>query len=561
MSIEPKTGLYLPDKNDIDYEKISGEINSASAAGIMRVGAEVGNRVFENFKDDIEDLENADLALQDKLIEGTTATGFKQILNTGNSQIKSIASSDDSIDLIDNGSWIDIKAGSVDGTLLDLTDTPSSYTGQAGKSLTVAAGETTTEFVSHLPLAGGTMAGDIDMGENNINSQKYLYDGIEMMKLSKAGGSSYNSVSVGVEAGENNNGSAQSVIGSYAGKNNDGEMQIAFGFLAGADNDGAYQNAIGYLAGKTNKGLNQTAIGYMAGYNNTGAHQNAIGTNAGNGNTGDNCIFIGYQSGYQNTLDNQFILKNNNVNTDPLIQGNFLTGAVDFYGNLDLNGNDLDLDGGDVLQGGNASFTDLTIAGTSTGNIFDVNNSGTGGAIQIKASSNYGSLKSIITHRTDNNSLVINENGVDFDFRIEGVGNSNLFKTDAGTNTVSVGGNLTVTSSISTGGDINLNGNDLDLDGGDIVNSGIVNVGNYGKLTSGAEFKIENTSGGNFLTMRDEGNTQMRANGLMTIDTINNGNINLNPSGNLQINGVNGFTGTGTYTTFTIRDGIITSAS
>jgi len=507
MSIEPKTGLYLPDKNDIDYEKISGEINSASAAGIMRVGAEVGNRVFENFKDDIEDLENADLALQDKLIEGTTATGFKQILNTGNSQIKSIASSDDSIDLIDNGSWIDIKAGSVDGTLLDLTDTPSSYTGQAGKSLTVAAGERTTEFVSHLPLAGGTMAGDIDMGENNINSQKYLYDGIEMMKLSKAGGSSYNSVSVGVEAGENNNGSAQSVIGSYAGKNNDGEMQIGFGFLAGADNDGAYQNAIGYLAGKTNKGLNQTAIGYMAGYNNTGAHQNAIGTNAGNGNTGDNCIFIGYQSGYQNTLDNQFILKNNNVNTDPLIQGNFLTGAVDFYGNLDLNGNDLDLDGGDIVDGGSASFGDYEITNT-----------------QSLISGKYR-----LYQASAGGSTISTKAGTTYTFRIVAPTGDNILTIPTGTKTLQLEGNL--------------------------------NVGNYGKLTSGAEFKIENTSGGNFLTMRDEGNTQMRANGLMTIDTINNGNINLNPSGNLQINGVNGFTGTGTYTTFTIRDGIITSAS
>ncbi len=56
-------------------------------------------------------------------------------------------------------------------SLLALDDvSPSSFSGQAGKSLTVASGETTTEFISHLPLAGGTMTGALNMGNQNITN-------------------------------------------------------------------------------------------------------------------------------------------------------------------------------------------------------------------------------------------------------------------------------------------------------------------------------------------------------------------------------------------------------
>ncbi|MCP4987024.1 MAG: hypothetical protein GY928_13535, partial [Colwellia sp.] len=55
-------------------------------------------------------------------------------------------------------------------SLLALDDvSPSSFSGQAGKSLTVASGETTTEFVEHLKTDGtSTMQGNINLNGNNL---------------------------------------------------------------------------------------------------------------------------------------------------------------------------------------------------------------------------------------------------------------------------------------------------------------------------------------------------------------------------------------------------------
>ncbi|MCP4991546.1 MAG: hypothetical protein GY928_37460 [Colwellia sp.] len=61
------------------------------------------------------------------------------------------------------------SAGAGASSLLALDDvSPSSFSGQAGKSLTVASGETTTEFVEHLRTSGTTV--NLDMNSKDIEN-------------------------------------------------------------------------------------------------------------------------------------------------------------------------------------------------------------------------------------------------------------------------------------------------------------------------------------------------------------------------------------------------------
>ncbi|MCP4992072.1 MAG: hypothetical protein GY928_40285 [Colwellia sp.] len=83
-------------------------------------------------------------------------------------------------------------------SLLALDDvSPSSFSGQAGKSLTVASGETTTEFVEHLKTDGtSTMAGDLNMGtNNNILNAIIKNDGVVNMYLRKSTGTNSATIS------------------------------------------------------------------------------------------------------------------------------------------------------------------------------------------------------------------------------------------------------------------------------------------------------------------------------------------------------------------------------
>ena len=61
------------------------------------------------------------------------------------------------------------------------------------------------------------------------------------------------------------------------------------------------------------------------------------------------------------------------------------------------------------------------------------------GAFRFDAVSNYGSSKNILFHRQDANQIVVNEDGADLDFRVEGSSDANLFKVDSGLNRVGIG--------------------------------------------------------------------------------------------------------------------------
>jgi len=133
---------------------------------------------------------------------------------------------------------------------------------------------------------------------------------------------------LGYLAGSNNFGSAQIAIGSQAGSSNLGDDQITLGYGAGAGNTADEQIAIGTSAGGSNAGIYQIALGLSSGGSNTGNYSTSIGYQAGYGNTGNNVIALGYQAGKNNADSNAFIVKQANVNSMPLIYGNFSSGYV-----------------------------------------------------------------------------------------------------------------------------------------------------------------------------------------------------------------------------------------
>jgi hypothetical protein len=61
------------------------------------------------------------------------------------------------------------------------------------------------------------------------------------------------------------------------------------------------------------------------------------------------------------------------------------------------------------------------------------------GAFEFRAVSNHGSSSNLFYHRQDANQIVVNEDGADLDFRVEGSSDANLFKVDSGLNRVGIG--------------------------------------------------------------------------------------------------------------------------
>lgn len=119
-----------------------------------------------------------------------------------------------------------------------------------------------------------------------------------------------------------------SYIGYYAAKGNMGVNLTCFGVYAAYLNEGSNVSCFGGHSCRGNIGRNISAIGYYSGRENEGEACSFLGVYSGYLNEGSSVVAIGYEAGYQNTTNNQFIVKQNNVNSTPLIQGNFSTGNV-----------------------------------------------------------------------------------------------------------------------------------------------------------------------------------------------------------------------------------------
>ena len=161
-------------------------------------------------------------------------------------------------------------------------------------------------------------------------------------------------VAIGDNAGYINSGGYQTAIGNFAGYQNTGFGQVVLGYNAGYQNDAYAQVAIGHQAGYNNSGGYQTAIGFLAGYQNSGDQSIGIGQESIRNNVGDNVVAIGYHAGRYNNDSDKFILQQANVNSVPLISGNFSSGSVNITGNVTTQ-TDFCIEGGDCLSSVSAS--------------------------------------------------------------------------------------------------------------------------------------------------------------------------------------------------------------
>ena len=204
-----------------------------------------------------------------------------------------------------------------------------------------------SSLANYLPLTGGTMSGDINMGgkdisnADTINATSFIGNGSQLTDVGywnrtgtvlspKTSGDDitttgdiytenlYNNGNVGI--GTTTPDEALDVVGNiniasssaymYDGVNalkldKNGEA-VYYSTLVGVNAGNAgnvnstKQTAIGSYAGYENSGTSQTAIGYAAGYSNSGNQQAAIGYYAGLSNSGDRQAAIGYAAGYEN---------------------------------------------------------------------------------------------------------------------------------------------------------------------------------------------------------------------------------------------------------------------
>ncbi|PJA12174.1 MAG: hypothetical protein COX65_08915, partial [Elusimicrobia bacterium CG_4_10_14_0_2_um_filter_56_8] len=141
-----------------------------------------------------------------------------------------------------------------------------------GSGLTGVTGATGTD-PDALPKAGGTMAGPISMGGNDINSISSITVSGEVTAL------------------------RYQINGSTVIALLPGNGSLAVGPMAGAVNTGVYNLFVGSAAGKVNTtGIHNVLVGYGAGSTNTSGTGNTfIGSSAGSANaTGLQNIVIGY---------------------------------------------------------------------------------------------------------------------------------------------------------------------------------------------------------------------------------------------------------------------------
>jgi hypothetical protein len=133
---------------------------------------------------------------------------------------------------------------------------------------------------------------------------------------------------MGMSAGVSDTGSRNTIIGYYAGYGTSGFSNTIIGNNAGVQNSNSYNTMVGKSAGYQNTGRDSTFVGSYSGDGNDGHRVTGLGRSALQDNTGDDVVAIGFQAGNSNTDSDQFIVQQANVNSVPLIQGDFATGHL-----------------------------------------------------------------------------------------------------------------------------------------------------------------------------------------------------------------------------------------
>jgi hypothetical protein len=116
------------------------------------------------------------------------------------------------------------------------------------------------------------------------------------------------SVAIGYLSGNNYQASQAVAIGAQSGQGTQGQFSVAIGANAGQTNQGTSSIAIGYQAGQGTQGSNSVAIGYQAGQTGQGINSIAIGSSAGINSQGQFSVAIGGNAGQRNQATNSIAI-------------------------------------------------------------------------------------------------------------------------------------------------------------------------------------------------------------------------------------------------------------
>ena len=230
------------------------------------------------------------------IINGTSGVNYLQFPD-GTQQYTAAGGGGSTIDIVDTSANITYYPVFVDSsglavTTLNVSETTTPFsinpsTGDLRLANTLKIDQSTNS------VAIGNEAGNNNQGGNSVaigNDAGVVDQGA-------------NSVAIGNEAGNNTQGDKSVAIGNDAGVVDQSGNSVAIGNEAGNNTQGGNSVAIGYKAGNVDQSGNSVAVGTDAGQVSQGANSVAIGLLAGYSNQGIFCIAIGDNAGYSNQPD------------------------------------------------------------------------------------------------------------------------------------------------------------------------------------------------------------------------------------------------------------------
>ncbi len=192
----------------------------------------------------------------------------------------------------------------------DITITAAAAADQLTGTVAVANGGTGSNTLTGLIIGNGTNAmsnlvgtsgGEILRWNSNSNS------------WGLTGG---NSLAIGNNAINYNQGANSIALGRSAGYYNQGANSTALGYFAANYMQNANSIALGNSAGYYMQGTKSIALGYFAGDYMQSANSIALGTYAGSYNQGSNSIAIGNYAGYNSQSSNSIVINASGSNLD-----------------------------------------------------------------------------------------------------------------------------------------------------------------------------------------------------------------------------------------------------
>jgi hypothetical protein len=175
----------------------------------------------------------------------------------------------------------------------------------------VSSGTAANVYAQIWRNGGGTVVASMT-STGNLGAARYQINGSTVLALLPGSGS----LALGVDAGKNNSGMSNTLIGSGAGGagNDSGGSNVFVGQSAGSQNFAGNANSfLGTSAGANNtRGENNAYVGKSAAfYTRTGSANSVLGAEAGFGvsnNSFSSSTLAGYQAGYSLTTGNDNIL-------------------------------------------------------------------------------------------------------------------------------------------------------------------------------------------------------------------------------------------------------------